>query len=234
VNVIPVATTGGPSWTDILTAIGTVAVAAVAVWVALWTDRRAARQLKAEHDRSDQLLKEERERSDRQLAEEREHSRAQIEEERQIAREREQLAEAYQVQVFPGERPGAGQDIHDPAVVALVVLLVNHGSFTIREVEAQFSVDGTSLVSSRTREWMSGFPQLHSALHKPGDRSKETARHGILTPWDGGMRFESDEMPARILNAPYPLLRWTDRWGTRWEHRRGEVRQVHDDEPWEP
>jgi hypothetical protein len=35
-----------------------------------------------------------------------------------------------------------------------------------------------------------------------------------------------------FLKNPYPVVRWADRWGTRWEHRRGEVRQVRDDEPW--
>jgi hypothetical protein len=32
------------------------AAAAAAVWVALWTDRRAARRLRDEHERSDRLL----------------------------------------------------------------------------------------------------------------------------------------------------------------------------------
>jgi len=55
-----------------------------------------------------------------------------------------------------------------------------------------------------------------------------------LTPWDGGIRFESDDVAAGLMTGPYPLMRWTDRWDTRWEYRRGEVRQVRDDEPWSP
>jgi hypothetical protein len=57
---------------------------------------------------------------------------------------------------------------------------------------------------------------------------------GVLTPWDGGIRFESDDVAAGLLTGPYPLVRWTDRCDTRWEYRRGEVRQVRDDEPWSP
>ncbi len=57
---------------------------------------------------------------------------------------------------------------------------------------------------------------------------------GILAPWDLGIRFESDEVHVQNLKGHYALVRWTDRWGTRWEHRRGEVRQVRDDEPWSP
>jgi hypothetical protein len=43
-------------WAAIATAAGTLAAAAAAVWVALWTDRRAARRLQDEHERSDRLL----------------------------------------------------------------------------------------------------------------------------------------------------------------------------------
>ena len=32
----------------------------------------------------------------------------------------------------------------------------------------------------------------------------------------------------------YALARWTDHWGTRWEHKRGVVRIIRDDEMWEP
>jgi hypothetical protein len=43
-------------WAAIATAAGTFAAAAAAVWVASWTDRRAARWLQDEHERSDRLL----------------------------------------------------------------------------------------------------------------------------------------------------------------------------------
>ena len=45
-----------------------------------------------------------------------------------------------------------------------------------------------------------------------------------------GIRFESDKVHVKFLSNPYPLVRWTDRRGMRWEHHRGEVRQVRDGE----
>jgi hypothetical protein len=57
---------------------------------------------------------------------------------------------------------------------------------------------------------------------------------GILTPFDGGLQFETEAIPERDLADPYALARWTDHWGTRWEHKRGVVRIIRDDETWEP
>jgi hypothetical protein len=102
VRVVTVA--AGPDWASATTAIGTVAVAVVAVGVAFFADLRARRRLREERKRSDDLLSEERalhakeiaeERalasqrlrdqfahSDAQLAEERAHSAAQLQEDR--------------------------------------------------------------------------------------------------------------------------------------------------------
>jgi len=71
----------GPDWASIVTAIGTVLVAIVAVGIALWSEWRTGKR----------------------LADERAFSRAQIEEERRIARNGEQFSEAYAVQVTVGE-----------------------------------------------------------------------------------------------------------------------------------
>jgi hypothetical protein len=71
-----------------MTAIGTVAVAVVAVGVALFAEWRADKRLASERAHSDE-----------QLREERAHSAAQIAQERHIAQEREQFAEAYAVQI---------------------------------------------------------------------------------------------------------------------------------------
>jgi hypothetical protein len=38
---------------------------------------------------------------------------------------------------------------------------------------------------------------------------------------------------APVLRC-YPVVRWTDRWGTCWEYRLGKVRQVDMDDSWEP
>ena len=56
----------------------------------------------------------------------------------------------------------------------------------------------------------------------------------MLTPWNAGVRFESDEIHTQHLSGPYPIVRWTDRWGTRWEHKRGVMRQIRDGEQWAP
>jgi len=245
VILIPVPVADSPSWADTTTAVGTVAlavatvaVAAVAVWVALWTDRRAARRILEEHERSDRLLKEERERSDRLLEEERRHSTDQIEEERRIAQEREQLAEAYQVQVVLGENSVGGEPNQfgdlDGSVRRLAVMVVNRGSFTITRVEAQFCYDGVKLGFPQRSKRLTGFGQVRERLREGWSPSAEHALDGVLTPRDAGVRFESYQIPAGELGNPYPLVRWTDRWGTRWEHRRGEVRQVRDDEAWTP
>jgi hypothetical protein len=235
VILIPVA--GGPDWTDIMTAFGTVGAVIAAVGIALWTEWRSARRLAAEQARSD-----------RQLEEERARSRAEIEEERRIAREREQLAEAYQVQVVNAEEVqllrdptieelGSGK-VDNPYAVRvdlthLAVLIVNHGSYTITRVEVQFCPDGRSLIPPIWGVRVLGFAELPKRLR--GDRNLEpgsdTAIHDTLTPWDTGVRFVADPIETRTLERPYSLVRWTDRWGAWWEHRRGEVRQVGDDEP---
>jgi hypothetical protein len=197
VILIPFAA-GGPDWASIMTAIGTVAVAVAAVWVALWTDRRAARRLKGEHKRSDQLL-----------AEERERSKAEIEEERRIAQEREQLAEAYAVQVALGAVNIAKNSDPGDVVKRLAVMVVNRGKLTITGIEAQFSYDGISLVQGHAAGRVSSFESvpedLLPALALPPmaggfamyEEAAEPGMSRVLTPWDGGIRFESDDVCCR-------------------------------------
>jgi len=245
------AASSGPDWAPIMTAVGTVLVAAVAVWVAWWTDRRSGQRireerklgeerLKAEHERSDRQLREEHQRSDRQLEDERAYSRAQIDEERRIARDREQWAEAYAVQVVPAELPPPEPHWEMMGMCPMAVMVVNHGKFTITGVEARFSPDGTSVVPYSSYTRLSGFLNVPKDLRGKWNDCKdvptESAMEGVLTPWDTGIRFESTGEGVLEVHVmgPYPLVRWTDRWGTRWEHRRGEVRQVRDDDPWAP
>jgi hypothetical protein len=122
----------------------------------------------------------------------------------------------------------------DGSVKRLAVMVVNRGSFTITRIEAQFSYDGKSLVSHAGYRRLSGFGEVRERLRKDWSPSSERAMYGILTPLDAGIRFESDEVHVQNLKSPYPLVRWTDRWGTRWEHRLGEVRQVADGQEWAP
>jgi hypothetical protein len=226
VILIPVPAAAGPSWTDIMTAFGTVGAVIVAVGIALWTERRLGKRLKAEQDRSDRLLKEERE-----------HSTAQLEEERRIAREREQLAEAYQVHVVMAQRPAGEPDAYgqpDDSAGRRAVMLVNRGSYTITRIEVRFSYDGQSTVGHRAYRHMWGYASIPDTLLHGWRESSEHAGYSVLTPWDGGLRFETDAVHVKFLSHPYSLVCWTDRWGTRWEHRRGEVRQVRDNEEWAP
>jgi nicotinamide mononucleotide (NMN) deamidase PncC len=61
----------GPDWASATTAIGTVAVAVVVVGVAFFGDLRAARRLREERKRSDDLLSEQRTLHAKEIAEER-------------------------------------------------------------------------------------------------------------------------------------------------------------------
>ena len=185
---------GGPSWTDILTGIGTVGAVIVALGIALYTDWRAGGRIKAEHDRSDRVLAEERERSRAALEDERAYGRAQLEEERLLARKREQLAGAYAVQVVNAQEfqmfrdatieEVASGSVANPFGVSfaasfgvpyaapsvqvdwthLAVLIVNRGSYTITRVEVQFSPDGRSLVPPARGVRLLGFDELPERL----------------------------------------------------------------------
>lgn len=82
-------------------------------------------------------------------------------------------------------------------------------------------VPQTEDLDDRLRAGMSGL--LEAMMHE--DR---------LTPWDLGIRFEGDPMSSAQFPGAFPVVRWRDRWGTCWEHRRGEVRQIRDGEEWQP
>jgi len=125
-------------------------------------------------------------------------------------------------------------DEADDSVQELAAMVVNEGACTITRIEAQFSYDGMSLVPHRGLVRVPGPLRISDILRGSFHESPERAMRGVLTPWGGGIRFESDKVHVKFLSNPYPLVRWTDRWGTSWEHRRGKVRQVRDDEEWAP
>lgn len=206
------------------TAVGTIALAAATLIAVVTTIIITAQ---------------ERKRADERLGEERGHSATQLEDERRHAREREQLAEAYKVQVVLGEK-AAGEPTDstyeepDESVRQLVAIVVNHGAYTITRVEAQFSYDGNSLNSHRRTEHLSGFQGMAHGLRSGWEPTAGSRRGSTLAPWDAGMRFESDRVHEKFLAGPYPVVRWTDRWGTRWEHKHGEVKQVDESTQWLP
>jgi hypothetical protein len=220
---------GGPGWTDILTAIGTVGAVAAAVGIALWSEWRSGKRLKAERERSDRLL-----------AEERQRSREALEEERRLAREREQLVEAYAVQVLAAEgRARAGLPDDEWYTVAIVV---NRGTYTINSIDVRFWFNDGSLMGYWVQQ---AVPQPGVADAMLADLKSPTFPDSAgpfrvvlssswrLAPWDAGMRFVSNPVPLGRLPSSYPIVRWTDRWGTRWQYRLGEVQRIRDDEPWE-
>jgi hypothetical protein len=181
-----------------MTAFGTVGAVVAALGIALWADWRTGQRLAAEQARSAA-----------QLAEEWALSAAQVEEERRIAREREQLTEAYQVQVVFGDAQAPGQD---PEMKILAAFIVNRGRYTITRVEVQFSPDGASLLSHHRRRRVSSAGVLPSQLTGEGWALKAEERvPGVLTPWDAGVRVESDDVHERQLKSPYPVVRWVDR-----------------------
>lgn len=96
------------------------------------------------------------------------------------------------MRVVQGERPASGQPASRPDALVLVAIVVNGGHYTITGVELQFSLDGKSRVSPRIDERMSSSAGLPEDLRKEGDTSEERAMRGVLTPWDAGMRSESD------------------------------------------
>jgi hypothetical protein len=120
----------------------------------------------------------------------------------------------------------------------LAAIVVNHGQYTITELDAQLrlaTAGGPSLVAFATSERVPSTEDLHPELvGGMSARFDALLDPRQLTPWDRGTRFESDPVLTAQLPGSHPVVRWRDRWGTRWEHRLGKVRQITDAEPWVP
>ena len=160
--------------------------------------------------------------------------------------EREQLAEAYQVQVLLAEEsvtlPTGTEPVNefgDPVGImrCLVAIIVNRGAYTITDVECTFRLASRSetLVHPCRTEWLSGFAGLPERLRSGSLREPDfNPGRGRLAPWDTGLLFESDPMPGEQLHDSIPIVRWKDRWMISWEYRPGGVRQIGSDAPWAP
>ena len=220
---IAAATVTGPGWTDIMIAFGTVGAVIAAVGIALWAEWRSGRRLKAERDRSDRML-----------AEERHRSSAALEEERRLAREREQFAQASAVRVDLGTKRGPGDSPGHTTSRRLAAFVENGGSYPIRDVDVMFclTLDGP-LEKPEESERILASPDAVKLRNGFSISEGKLIVQEVLTPWDVGIRFESDVIPAGKLVQPYVVARWTDRWGTMWEHARGRLRQVTYDDPWD-
>jgi len=130
----------------------------------------------------------------------------------------EQLAEAYAVQI-------AGD---------ATTLVVNHGKYTITDVEAWLTLArGIEAFPSRTRVLgLRGLDaELTEGVTPQLDGTTPDAHSDILAPWDAGLRFvvqvtAIDVATHGTLAGAYPVVRWTDRWGNRWEHCLGRVQKI--------
>jgi hypothetical protein len=196
-------------------------------------DKRLAKEIEAANDR----LKVQREYADAQFTDERAHSARQLEEERRIAREREQFAEAYKIQVLQGERDGGPpiEPIYEETDGSLKVygaIIINGGAYTITDVDARLRLADGRVERFAGSERVTGTRKLPDQLSDGMVGLLEALSHSDrLAPWDVGLRFYTDPMPLMVW---YPVVRWKDRWGTHWEHRKGEMRQIEEGEDWTP
>jgi hypothetical protein len=249
---------GTPLWPSELTAWGTFALAAVTVAAIITTivitrqdrirtdrqlaDERSAadKRLADEIQAADERLRTQIEQSDEQLRQEREAADARLQEERQHTQDREQRIEAYAVQVFNGmtsvNEVHGQSDPDDPSACPLAVV-VNGGHYTISDIGARFFTRSATYKVFKIFH-ASAFYKLPKIL-LAGEEGKSESQEWpgestVLTPSDPGLRIIGLARHVRELIDSYPVVRWTDRWGTRWEHKQGEVRQIGENEEWRP
>lgn len=154
--------------------------------------------------------------------------RRRFEDERRHSLEQEQLTEASSVQV------NMTQNLwQDKGQRRLLLTVSNQGRFTIIHLEARFCTDGRTVVAPVGSD--RDLPAEYQGKKVMGLIREEGAMAGILRGLGEGMRFGSDPLSLEQLKDPYVLVRWTDRWGTRWEHRLGQVRRIEGgDTAWTP
>ncbi len=201
-------TDSGPDWASVITAIGTVLVATVAVGVALFADWRTSQRVKLEHKISAQRLREERHR----------------------AQEAEQLSEAHLVRVLLAKSTSANDptlyDVSSRNLRYLVAVVINRGRFAITGIGARFQI-GNALVEPRNAYIARDLGDIHDFPEELRTNVGELVDTGsALSARDKGMRFEAWPVDNRYLEGAYAIIRWTDNWGTTWEHRNGAVRQI--------
>lgn len=230
VDIAAIVLTVQPGVTDWLTGIGTVAVAVLAVGVALYAERRADKRVAAERAHSAKVLAEERKLADDRLLKQMQHSDAQVLQERNRGVDAEQHAQAWAVEILPGS---AAADSDESDTSYMTVLVSNLGTRTITRVEAHFSPDGRNLVAHARVERISTRTPISPSPGQPlGPEGRfSVAYSGILTP-GSRMRFWSDEVSDRHLSASFPVVRWSDWLGQTWQHRKGTVRKIGENEPW--
>ena len=150
---------------------------------------------------------------------------------RRLASEREQFAEASRVEVVLAVPRGGPTDLEPRPPLKLELTVKNHGSYAILDIEAMAWVEmltgaGLFFFSEPRQEQRSDALNPASPYWEPVHGSHPD----WLPPWDARLIFEED-LPSPLKSgkegAPaYPIVRWTDRWGTGWEHMRGKLQQV--------
>lgn len=103
-------------------------------------------------------------------------------------------------------------------------VVINHGAYTIEKVEARLEVGGSDMAVFASEKRI---PGGHGPAAELGADAglESTFRHDLLTPWDVGLRFSEPSPSGNVIGA-YPVIRWRDRRGTRWEHRKGQARRI--------
>jgi hypothetical protein len=157
---------------------------------------------------------------------ERQRADDRLEKERQLRQERDQWAEAYLVQVILRMKFRAGEGRR-----RLVAYVVNHGGQTITEVHAQFILDGKIVEKSPNLTPIPDqrVPALPIVTRMSGKYLPVTSGNKI-TPFDAGLEFATDQFDEQQVKKPGVIVGWTDRWGTRWENRDGQVLRLDGDD----
>jgi hypothetical protein len=105
------------------------------------------------------------------------------------------------------------------------------GAYAITEVYARFHAGtGGETGYGKTEHfssWLSGPSRIWEGVTTPERNLSPTT----LSPNDAGLRFSEDARAVRFLLGSYPVVRWRDRCGTRWEHKQGVARQLSENEP---
>jgi hypothetical protein len=175
-------------------------------------DQRLTRQL--EHGAAQ--LAAERKAAEERLKAQLEHSYAQLKEERQNAQDAEQLTEAWALEVVGAQRgpePGITSEPDQP-IGRPVVIVINHGRYTITRVEARFSPEGQSTIGHSVTQPFADSGSLPHTLARNLTGTIGDVYVGVVSP-GRAMRFLGATVLDRTLRTTYAMVRWTDRCNQR-------------------
>jgi hypothetical protein len=220
---------GAAGWTLAWATLGLAVSTVVAVVVGVATTRTdrtradAARVKDAED--ADRRLREQLVHSDKRLAGERAAADERLRRQLAQVEEIEQRGEAAAVQViaFGVHAADGAISISEYPYFRPVIIVRNHGRYSISNVHVKFS-DGSSILGSALAP---SFPELSDEPDdEPADWTSDaiislgSVYRGNIAP-GGAMRFEYDTMAQDALRTAFPIVRWDDRWDECWEYRRG-------------